>query len=342
MGATLRVAPRSRQAICQGTMFEWCSMWGDQHLVPGLDPGAPEAGGDEVDPLGGAADEDDLLAAFGVEELGDAAACALVGERRLLREPVDPAVDVGVLLLVVAGHRGDDGARLLRRRGVVEIDQRLVPHPPREDGEVAPYRFDVELIAGCRRLNDHPPYPPEIRRPTLASASARRCARSCAGPTPVDDLAAEGTGEHAHRLGPGNGARLQVEQGVFVQLASGRGVAAAHVVGVDLELRLRGDVGVVRQQQVLVRLVGVGVLGASMHVDPAAEDAGGSSPQHPLVELVAGAVGPRVLDGGEVVDMLAAGAEIEPVQRRFDPLSGEHGDGVPGAGSGPTGRRWSR
>ena len=68
-------------------------------------------------------------------------------------------------------------------------------------------------------------------------------------------------------------ARHQVEQMVAVDLGDGRAVAALHVVGEDLELRLGRELAIVRQKQRVAGHLGVGLLRVLMHVDAALEDA---------------------------------------------------------------------
>ena len=60
------------------------------------------------------------------------------------RQGMGAAMDVGVLLLVVARHAVDHGLRLLRGGGAVEPDQRLAVHLALQDGEVAADGFDIE------------------------------------------------------------------------------------------------------------------------------------------------------------------------------------------------------
>ena len=74
------------------------------------------------------------------------------------------------------------------------------------------------------------------------------------------------------RLGLADAAGAQVEDRVRVELADRRAVRALHVVGEDLELRLGVDQGVARQQQVLVRLLRVGLLRVRPDDDLAVED----------------------------------------------------------------------
>jgi hypothetical protein len=83
----------------------------------------------------------------------------------------------------------------------------------------------------------------------------------------------EGLDQHGLGLGFRNAAGAEVEQAVGIQRADRRAMAALHVVGVDLELRLAVDLGVLAQQQRLVHLVAVGLLRHLMHVDLALEHA---------------------------------------------------------------------
>ena len=77
---------------------------------------------------------------------------AFVRRGGALGEQVHPAVHVGVVVEVVAGDRVDHGARLLRRRGVVEIHERLAVDFLVEDGKVLPHPLDVH--GALRHLAD--------------------------------------------------------------------------------------------------------------------------------------------------------------------------------------------
>ena len=101
--------------------------------------------GDEIDRLGGAAQEDDLAALAGIDKLADPAARTLVRKGRLLAEEVDAAVDIGVFAGVVALERVEDRQRLLGGRAVVEVDQILAADFLAEYWEVA---ADLGYIKG--------------------------------------------------------------------------------------------------------------------------------------------------------------------------------------------------
>lgn len=97
----------------------------DDDLVPFLEPGgATEGGGHEVDRVGGAAGEDDLLVAGGVEVSGDRGAGGLVGSSRSLRESMNAAVDVGIDGFVVISGGIEDREGFLGGGSIVEIDER--------------------------------------------------------------------------------------------------------------------------------------------------------------------------------------------------------------------------
>ncbi len=78
----------------------------------------------------------------------------------------------------------------------------------------------------------------------------------------LDDFAGEGVDQHPPRRFRPDAAGAQIENGFLVQLADGRAVRAFHVVGVNLQLRLGVGRRVVGEQQILVRLLGVGLLRA--------------------------------------------------------------------------------
>ena len=97
------------------------------------------------------------------------------------------------------------------------------------------------------------------RAPTLSATCARQGSSRMRSIT----LAANAVRQHLARVVVVETARAQVEQVLGVELADGRAVAALDVVGVDLELGLRVDFGLLAEQQVVVRLPRVDALRAS-------------------------------------------------------------------------------
>src|SRR5581483_5161302 len=98
---------------------------GDEDLVAWADARAAERGRNEVDGFRRAADEYDFARVGGVEEPPYAFARRIVGLGGFDAERVDAAMDVRVFLGVVPHQTIDDRLRLLRGRGVVEIDERF-------------------------------------------------------------------------------------------------------------------------------------------------------------------------------------------------------------------------
>ncbi len=120
--------------------------------------------GDEVDGLGGVADEDDLGRVRSADEVRHGLACTFVGRRGLLTDGVDAAMDVGAVAPLVGVHRLDDGAWLEGRGGAVEVREAAAgPELPLEDGEVATDDVSVEESGsvhhrrhGCQRRRRPP------------------------------------------------------------------------------------------------------------------------------------------------------------------------------------------
>ncbi len=96
---------------------------GQDDQVPGTQLRPSPGRGDQVDRFGGVAREDELGRIGRADEGGNTPPGRLVGLGGLFRQPVDAAMDVGVLVLVEVGHRLEHGPRLLGRGGRIEVDQ---------------------------------------------------------------------------------------------------------------------------------------------------------------------------------------------------------------------------
>jgi len=95
-------------------------------------------------------------------------------------------------------------------------------------------------------------------------------------------------------------------------------VAALDVVGIDLELGLAVDLGVIGQQHVAVLLKSIGPLRVLVDEDLAGERCPGSVERHTFVELVRMAVRLLVMHADDVVDMLGPDRHVDTVQLRLD------------------------
>ncbi len=103
-----------------------------------------ERPGDKVDRLRSAAREDDLFRRARAQKARHFAACALVGVGGASCQLVCGAVDIRILVLVEIFEPLDDGLRLLRRRRVVEPDQRTAVDRLVQDRKIAADGVDVE------------------------------------------------------------------------------------------------------------------------------------------------------------------------------------------------------
>jgi hypothetical protein len=125
----------------------------EHDLVAGLDAFAPEGVGDEVDGLGGVAGEDDFFLAGGIEEGAHLLARVLIGLGRGVGEVMQSAMHIGVFGGVGAGEPLQHRVRLLRRGGVVEIDERLAVHLHGEDGKILANALDIVGAVLDRRMH---------------------------------------------------------------------------------------------------------------------------------------------------------------------------------------------
>ncbi len=299
-GAHLITAPCRSRRKCHGTMLEWCSMIESTISSPSLIIGSPP-NDDATRLIASVALRVKMISSlrFGVEELRDLVARALIGFGRGIGEIMQAAMHVGVFGLVRLLHAVEHGVRLLRRRGVVEIDQRLAidlharaPENPRARVRRRRYRWR----------------PPDASISLASSSQRSRRDRDVAQPV-VDDrfdrLADERLDQQRLRLLLRQAAGAQVEQQALVQRARGRAVTAGDVVGENLELRLVVGLGLVRQQQRAGHHLAVGLLRVGTDDDPALEHRMRAIVQHRAEHLAAGAVRHRVIDHKRGVAVLA-------------------------------------
>ena len=157
---------------------------GEHDLIARLDQGAEETLSHQVERLGAAMRQDDLLALAGVHIGPRRIARRLIGVRRRAGEIVHPAMNIRVARLHEAGHRVDHALRLLRRSGVVEIDQRLAIDLAVQHRKIGAHAGDVKSARcwldrvhaasrSCRRIST------KARIASAAGVPGRRSRPSC-------------------------------------------------------------------------------------------------------------------------------------------------------------------
>ena len=173
-GCTGASRPCPFAASCQGTMFEWCSMSVRRISSPSFRNWRAHACATRFDRLRRPAGEDDVSRLRRADETGELRASALVELGGLLGEQVDASVGVRVVPFVELALGIDDLARLLRRRGRVQVDERPVADRPRQDREVRADAFDVESRRSPLRHRHgvSPPSPVSPSRPGQPRARA--------------------------------------------------------------------------------------------------------------------------------------------------------------------------
>ena len=122
----------------------------------------------------------------------------------------------------------------------------------------------------------------------------------------VGDFAGERVNQHAPRRLRIQAAGAQIKNRLLVQLPDRRAVRALHVIGVNLQLRLRVHGRFIGKEEVLVRLFGVGLLRDLLHKNPAMENAFRFVVENAVEIFMAGAVRLRVLDDHVMVGELFA------------------------------------
>lgn len=108
-------------------------------------------------------------------------------------------------------------------------------------------------------------------------------------------------------------ARAQVEQRVGIELADGRAVRGLHFIGVDHQRRLGVDLGIGRQQQVLVGQVRIGAVGAFADLDATMEHHAAAVGGNATPQQLATRIARDVVDAQAGLDVASAIAEQHAV-----------------------------
>ena len=124
-------------------------------------------------------------------------------------------------------------------------------------------------------------------------------------------------------------ARLQVEDRLLIELANRRPVRATNIVGVNLQLRFGMDGGVFGKNEIPVCLLGVSLLRVRTNDDLPIKNRGGCSTENAFIQLMARAMGLRMIDRRVIVDMLAAGRQVKAIDGSFRSFREDGIDVVP-------------
>ena len=138
-----------------------------------------------------------------------------------------------------------------------------------------------------------------------------------------EDVARERLRQHPPRSAVADAAAAQVENGVLIEPADGGAMGALDVIGIDFQLRLGIHRCLFGEQEVLVGLLGVGLLGGLEHVDAAVEDPLGTAVEDPVVIFVAQTPRLGVLHHHVVVGQLVAMGKVKPIEDTLGPFAGQ-------------------
>src|SRR3990167_2601446 len=122
---------------------------GDDDFIPGLQGTPPERLGNQIDRLGSTTDKYDFLVGAGVEKVPDLLPSRFVCGRGLRAERMHTAMDIRIVVAVIVIDGFDNLDGLLRRGGVIQIDQRLAMDPAGQDREIRADGLDIECGRVC-------------------------------------------------------------------------------------------------------------------------------------------------------------------------------------------------
>ena len=110
---------------------------GEENDIAGFKMFRTPRGGDEIDSFRRPARKNNFVGGFGVDEFSGTGARGFEGVRGAVAQLMDAAMNIGVVVFVIMHERINDAAGLLRRGGVVEINQRLAVDLLMENGKIS-------------------------------------------------------------------------------------------------------------------------------------------------------------------------------------------------------------
>src|SRR5712691_6190391 len=110
-----------------------------------------------------------------------------------------------------------------------------------------------------------------------------------------------------------NSSSLKIKQLILINLAHRSTVSTLNVIGQDLKLWFCIYPGFVREQQIFVRLHCIGLLRVVADKNYAVENCSRFAIENPLVELMAGAMRPLVINNRMRVRVLSGADDVEAI-----------------------------
>jgi hypothetical protein len=115
-------------------------------LVPRAEVGPPPGISDEIYCFCRIAGENEAVCVWRLDEAGDFDSRLFVGGRGLLGETVEAAVNIGIVVFVIANEGIDHDLRLLSGRGIIEVHEGYPMHLAPQDGKVLADSFYVKHL----------------------------------------------------------------------------------------------------------------------------------------------------------------------------------------------------
>src|SRR5205807_3287727 len=116
----------------------------DENFIAGAEARAGIRLGDEIDALGGAANEDDLAGRARIDETPHALPRALVRLGSRLTQRVHAAMDIGVTVGLIVFDGPQHRQRALSGGAAVEVYQGAAVNDPAQDREIGAHALGVE------------------------------------------------------------------------------------------------------------------------------------------------------------------------------------------------------
>ena len=117
---------------------------GHNHLVALLHKLLTERRHHEIESLGSAAGEDNLIHRRGIDKAAHCLSCGLMEVGGLLGEIMHSTMHIGIHIEILNAHGIEHAERFLGGGGIIEINQRFVIYRSRQYREILPYLLYIK------------------------------------------------------------------------------------------------------------------------------------------------------------------------------------------------------